>query len=270
MAVALVVVLVALLARELGAGASGQLVAAASAAVSGFVLVVGHLLSTATFDLLAWTTMSSSSRILGGDERTWLLVGLVMGVALQNKHLPLLLVLASPSGSRSSVAQSRCCARPGCGRVRRWPQLSGCRTSCGRRRTAGRSSSSPPTSARTRPESRATLLPLQFLFIRPTLVPLLRGGAGPCSATRRFGFGVRSGSRDPILLVVLLVLGGKPYYAAPLLLCLLAQEPWSSSAGLARRRGGFWSERRSCSTAPSRFRSRYRSSPRAPALDSDS
>jgi 4-amino-4-deoxy-L-arabinose transferase-like glycosyltransferase len=38
---------------------------------------------------------SSVARILGGgDERLWLAVGVVMGVALQNKQLPLLLVLS--------------------------------------------------------------------------------------------------------------------------------------------------------------------------------
>ena len=61
-AVAVVIVLVALLARELGAGRAGQLVAAASTAASAFVVVVGHLLSTSTFDLLLWTARRPRSR----------------------------------------------------------------------------------------------------------------------------------------------------------------------------------------------------------------
>lgn len=70
LAVALVVVLVALLARELGAGRKGQLVAAAATAASGFVAVVGHLLSTSTFDLLLWTAVVLVvAMILGGRIR---------------------------------------------------------------------------------------------------------------------------------------------------------------------------------------------------------
>ena len=44
--------LVATIARELGAGRTGQAVAALSTAASGAAMAVGHLLSTTTFDLL--------------------------------------------------------------------------------------------------------------------------------------------------------------------------------------------------------------------------
>ena len=97
-AIGLVVVLVALLAREFGAGRAGQAVAALATAASGAAMAVGHLLSTTTFDVLLWVALVYVvARILGGgDERQWLLVGLVAGIGLENKHLILLLV----SGSR--------------------------------------------------------------------------------------------------------------------------------------------------------------------------
>src|SRR5829696_4588102 len=99
-AIALVVVLVALIARELGAGRRGQAVAALSAAASGAAMAVGHLLSTTTFDLLFWVTLVYLvTRLLGGgDERQWLLVGLVAGIALENKQLVLLLLGALAVG----------------------------------------------------------------------------------------------------------------------------------------------------------------------------
>ena len=99
-AMALVVVLVALIARELGAGRAGQAVAALATAASGAAMAVGHLLSTTTFDVLVWVTVVYVvARILGGgDERQWLVVGLVVGIGLENKHLVLLLVLSLACG----------------------------------------------------------------------------------------------------------------------------------------------------------------------------
>jgi hypothetical protein len=93
-AIAIVVVLVALIARELGAGRAGQAVAALATAASGAAMAVGHLVSTTTFDVLVWVTVVLLvARILGGgDERQWLLVGLVVGLGLENKNLVLLLV----------------------------------------------------------------------------------------------------------------------------------------------------------------------------------
>ena len=100
-AIALVVVLVALIARELGAGHAGQAVAALATAASGIAMALGHLLSTTTFDLLVWVTVvfPRSVRILGGgDERQWLLVGLAVGIGLENEHLVLLLLAALACG----------------------------------------------------------------------------------------------------------------------------------------------------------------------------
>ncbi|MFL5876186.1 MAG: ArnT family glycosyltransferase [Solirubrobacteraceae bacterium] len=51
------VLLTGLLARELGGGPRAQVIAAACTAVAGLVLFTGHILSTSTFDLLAWTAV---------------------------------------------------------------------------------------------------------------------------------------------------------------------------------------------------------------------
>ncbi len=90
--VALIVVLTAAMARELGGTRRAQVLAAVVLAASGF-LAAGHLGVTATYDLLAWAlALWLTARLLrGADPRWWLAVGLVAGVGLLNKHLVLFL-----------------------------------------------------------------------------------------------------------------------------------------------------------------------------------
>lgn len=92
LAIVACVVLAGLAARELGGGPRAQVLASASLAASS-VMFLGHLLSTSTFDFLAWTVLLYLVlRLLGGvDPRLWLGVGLAAGLALENKWLPLLL-----------------------------------------------------------------------------------------------------------------------------------------------------------------------------------
>ena len=225
LAAAVVVVLVALLARELGARATGQFLAAACTAASAFVLVLGHLLSTATFDLLVWVAaVLLVARILGGgDERLWLAVGAVVGVGLQNKQLPLLLVLALALGlalDRRLVSVLRSpwlWAGAALALVvwlpnlvwqasHGWPQLELAEDI--RQDEAG--------------ESRATLLPLQLLLVGPLLVPVLAVGLWGLLRDPRLVLWRSLGYAYFALLVIVFVVGGKPYYAGPLLLCLLA------------------------------------------------
>lgn len=92
-AAALVVVCAGLLAREFGGGRGAQLLAAAATGASSYLLGVGHLLSTTTFDVLVWAMISwLAVRALRDGGATWLLVGLAAGIGLQNKVLPAFLV----------------------------------------------------------------------------------------------------------------------------------------------------------------------------------
>jgi len=88
LALGAVVLLAARLARELGGGAFAAGLAALAAASSPLFLGLGHLLSTATFDLLAWTVLILVVvRVWNGaDRRLWLVAGAVAGVGLLNKH----------------------------------------------------------------------------------------------------------------------------------------------------------------------------------------
>ena len=95
------VVVVALIAREFGSERRAQILAAVCAAVSGFVLGVAHMASTATYDLLAWMVISlfAIKLLRTGDGRWWIALGLATGIALQNKYLvvlPLAVQLVSP------------------------------------------------------------------------------------------------------------------------------------------------------------------------------
>ncbi|MGH4015476.1 MAG: ArnT family glycosyltransferase [Pseudonocardiaceae bacterium] len=90
------VVVTALAAREFGGGHGAQLLTAAGTALSTYVLVVTHMVSTASTDLLVWTVVGLLVlRVLrSGNGRWWLAVGAAVGVGLLNKWLVLLLVAA--------------------------------------------------------------------------------------------------------------------------------------------------------------------------------
>ena len=240
-AVALVVVVIALLARELGAGATGQFLAAVCTAVSTFVAVLGHLLSTETFDVLVWTALVLVvARILGGgDARLWLAAGVIVGVGLQNKQLPLVLVLALLLGLAldrrllgalrspwlwvgSAVACTIWLPNLLWQATHGWPQLE--LAADIRQDEAG--------------ESRVTLVPFQLLVVGPLLAPVWIAGLWALFRDRSLRPWRWLGLAYASLLVLLFLLGGKPYYAGPLVLCLLAPgavvvERWLRSAGRA-------------------------------------
>ncbi|GAA1777285.1 glycosyltransferase family 39 protein [Nocardioides hankookensis] len=88
LAVAAVVLLSVQLARLLGARRAGQVLTAVTVAFSALVLGLGHMLSTATFDLLFWTAVLVVVAQALADERPrlWLLAGVLAGIGLNNKH----------------------------------------------------------------------------------------------------------------------------------------------------------------------------------------
>jgi 4-amino-4-deoxy-L-arabinose transferase-like glycosyltransferase len=92
LAIGVVVLLTAAMAREMGGDRRSQTVAAVVVGTSGF-LGAGHLDHTTTYDLLIWATVAFLLvRVLsGGDPRLWLLVGVVAGVGLENKTTVLFL-----------------------------------------------------------------------------------------------------------------------------------------------------------------------------------
>jgi hypothetical protein len=88
----LIVVLIALMARDLGGSRRAQVLAAITAALSGY-LAGGHLDTTSEPDLLAWAIILwlLVKLLAGGDRRLWLALGVVTGIGLENKDTLLFL-----------------------------------------------------------------------------------------------------------------------------------------------------------------------------------
>jgi 4-amino-4-deoxy-L-arabinose transferase-like glycosyltransferase len=233
-----------LTAFELGARRRAQVIAASCAAVASVVLVVGHLLSTTTFDLLAWSlvTWLVARVIRTGDERLWLVAGLVAGLALLNKPLIAFLLVGLAVGV-VAVGPRRLLRSPwlwaGAALAlvmwspwliwqadHGWPQLDVSSSIA-----SGGSGSSQP---------RWALLPFQFLLVSPVLAPVWIAGLVVLArrpALREFRcFAVAW----VFLVVVFLATGGKPYYLAGMFPVLLAAgaiptDGWLQRGGAGRR-----------------------------------
>ena len=138
LAFAAAVVLAGLTARELGGRRFSQTLAALLLAVSPF-LILAHLAGPTVYDLVGWAlVMLVVLRILRtGDQRLWLLVGLLVGVSLYAKHTILFLVIALLVGLRRGPAAGGSSSARISGSAPASPSCCGCPTCCGRRTTAG-------------------------------------------------------------------------------------------------------------------------------------
>jgi len=111
LAVAGLVLLAVQFSRVLGGGRSAQVLTAVTVAASAVVMTVGHRLSTATFDTLAWTAVLVLATTALADDRPrlWLAAGVVAGIGLNNKHavafllLGILVALALDRHSRGAL-----------------------------------------------------------------------------------------------------------------------------------------------------------------------
>ena len=221
-AAALTVVLGAALVRELGGSRRAQVVGAGVVAASGFVLGAGHLLATSTFDLLAWmAALVLCARLLRTDEpRWWLAIGAVVGAAMLNKHLIVLLVASVVVGlaverrwrllvtpwAVAGAAIAVVLAAPNLlwQAANGWPQLD----------------MADALAERLAVENRLTLLPLQVLFFGPVVVVLLwRGAAWLVRAPE--GRRLRPLLWAwPVGLALTFATAGRPYYVFPLTLAV--------------------------------------------------
>ena len=225
-AAAVVVAVAGLLARELGGQRAAQLVAAASMAVASLLLGAGHLLSTTTFDLLAWALLLwLVVRVLRtGNQRLWLVVGVVAGIGLLNKDLVAFLMAAVVAGI-AVAGPRRIFASPwlwigGTLAVvlwapyllwqarHGWPQLE-----VSRAIAAGSSGTSAP---------RALFVPEQLGLVSPFLAPIWIAGLVRLFRDPALRWCRAVGWAYVLLAAVFLALGGKPYYLGGMFPVLLA------------------------------------------------
>src|SRR4051794_7840731 len=94
------VLLTALLARELGGDGPAQVAAAIAAAVAPMLLTIGHFLTTVTPEVLLWCaiTLFVVRLLNGGDPRLWVVVGALAGVAFLDKWTTGFLILGLAAG----------------------------------------------------------------------------------------------------------------------------------------------------------------------------
>ena len=218
------VVLSASLCRHFGGTSRARILAAVCSAVAAVLLAVTHILSTTTFDVLAWVlVLVLVTRLLqGADPRLWVVVGLVVGIGLLNKHLVLFLVASLGVGiligRRSDVLRSKWLLVGAAlalliwspnliwQATHGWPQIDMARAIAREDGT----------------ENRAELIPLQLLLLGPLLLPIWGAGllwlwrSDETKALRPLAF------TYPVLLVAVFIGAGKSYYVAPILLVYLA------------------------------------------------
>ena len=113
----LVVVLAALIARELGGGRAAQALAALAVVISPEFLGGNFLFETVSFDQLVWASLLwLVVRVLaGGDQRLWLLAGAVLGIGLETKYTVAALAVALAAGLLLTPARRHLATR--------WPWL---------------------------------------------------------------------------------------------------------------------------------------------------
>ena len=210
---ALIVVLIALMARDLGGSRRAQVLAAITAALSGY-LGAGHLDTTTDPDLLAWAIILwlLVKLLAGGDRRLWPVVGVVTGIGLENKDTLLFLgaglavglvlarrweVVRSPwAWSAIGIALLLWVPNLAWQAVNGWPQLSMARA------IAGYAA-----------DNRAQVVPLLWLFTGPLLFPVSAAGLAWMLVAKAAAPWRTIGIAAIVALVLVVVSGGKAYYA---------------------------------------------------------
>lgn len=94
------VLVVALITREVGGGRLAQGLSAWGYAFASLTLTMGHVLLTASLDLLVWPAviLLIIRALLRNQPRWWLLAGVVVGVSMYNKFLIAMLLISVASG----------------------------------------------------------------------------------------------------------------------------------------------------------------------------
>ena len=209
----LVVILVALIARDLGGSRRSQVLAAITAALSGY-LGAGHLDTTTDPDLLAWGIVLwlLVKLLAGGDRRLWLAVGIVAGIALENKDTMLFLGFGLAVGfvlaRRWDIVRSPWAwAAVGIALLIWAPNLAWQATNGWPQITMARAISQYAS------DNRAQVVPLLWLFTGPLLFPVSAAGLVWFLRTKSAAPWRPIGIAALFALALVFISGGKAYYA---------------------------------------------------------
>jgi 4-amino-4-deoxy-L-arabinose transferase-like glycosyltransferase len=245
LAVGLMVVVAALIARELGGTARAQVLAAAATVASVVTLNTGHIVGTNAIDVVAWvvTCWLVIRLIRTRDERLYLVIGAVVGVDLLAKYLIVLLLVGLVggillAGPRRILRSWYLAGGTGIAvvlatptliwqAVHGWPQFA----------MAG------ALAKALGGEARIAFLPFQLLMIGLFLAPVwIAGLIGLLRAPRWRAYRV-VGVAYVVMVVLLLVIAGQPDYTSALLVVLLAAGCVRTAewARTSRRRALTWS-----------------------------
>ncbi|MET7751914.1 glycosyltransferase family 39 protein [Micromonospora sp. NPDC005367] len=239
------VLIVAAIARELGAGRGAQTFAAFLAGTSGLVFASGHLLSTTTVDMLVWLIVAlfAARMLRTGDSRWAIGIGLALGVGMLNKLLPALLAVGlvaavAIAGPRRLLRDRWVLAAAGVAVLLAAPTLIW-QAAHGFPQLSVAAAISDGDSSYS---GRLDAFTLQFVIISPYAVPIWI--AGLVALLRRPAWRAYRALAWAWLVVVAVVLlaGGKGYYDAPLLLVLAAAGAvltvaWAGRGATALKRG---------------------------------
>jgi 4-amino-4-deoxy-L-arabinose transferase-like glycosyltransferase len=250
---AVVVVLVGLIARDLGGSRRAQVLAAITAALSGY-LGAGHLDTTTDPDLLAWAVVLwlLVKLLANGDRRLWLAVGVVTGVGLENKDTLLFLgaglaaglvltrrwdVVRSPwAWSAIGIAVLIWAPNLVWQAANAWPQLTMAQAISGYA-----------------VDNRAQFVPLLWLFTGPLIFPVSAVGLVWVLRANEAARWSTLGIAALVALLLVYVSGGKAYYVVGSVVVFIAAgaivvDRWfargharlkmASSAGAAALSGG--------------------------------
>jgi 4-amino-4-deoxy-L-arabinose transferase-like glycosyltransferase len=210
---ALVVILVALITRDLGGSPRAQVLAAVTAALSGY-LGAGHLDTTTDPDLLAWAIVLwlLVKLLAGGDRRLWLVLGAVTGIGLENKDTLLFLGAGLAVGlvlaSRWDVVRSTWAwASIGIALLIWAPNLAWQGTNGWPQLTMAHAISQYAA------DNRGQIVPLLWLFTGPLLFPVSAAGLVWFLRTQAAAQWRAIGIAALVALALVVISGGKAYYA---------------------------------------------------------